>query len=105
VARISDTPQPLDPKEPTRAEGRRQKETTEARTSSASRPDTVDLSSGGKETESLKSTLSSEIRYTTDVREDKVADVKARIESGEFDPNSDETKRAVADALLNQMGI
>ena len=105
MARISDTPQPIDPRNTGKTDGRRQKETTETRTSSTSRPDSVDLSTDARETESLKSTLTEEVKNTADVREDKVADVKARIASGEFDPNSAETKRAVADALLNQMGV
>ena len=106
MARISDVPQPVDPRDPRRAEGRRQQETTDSgSTTSASRADSVNISSDARETEALRSKLTDAASGTPDVREDKVADVKARIASGEFDANSDEVKRAVADGLLNQFGI
>lgn len=106
MARISDVPQPIDPRDPNRVGNRRQQETTESQSSGASsQADSVNLSPDAKEAEALETALKAEIKNTADVREDRVADVKARLASGEFDPNSDETKRAVADALLNQMGV
>ena len=106
VARISDVSQPIDPKDPKRVEGRRSQESRNSDSSSTtSRSDGVKISSDAQETASLHTRLTEEAANTPDVREDKVADVKARIESGEFDANSDEVKRAVADRLLNQFGI
>ena len=105
MARISDVPQPIDPQDPNRAESRRRTEASKNRRSEASKTDSINISPDARETDTLKAKLTDEIQNTSDVREDKVADVKARIASGEFDPNSDETKRAVADALLNQMGV
>ena len=106
VARISDVSQPIDPKDPKRVEGRRSQESRNSDPSSTtSRSDGVKISSDAQETASLHTRLTEEAANTPDVREDKVADVKARIESGEFDANSDEVKRAVADRLLNQFGI
>lgn len=105
MARISDVPQPIDPRDSNRAESSRQRETTESQQSQTSNIDSVSLSPDARETEALKTKLTAEVRNTADVREDRVADVKARIASGEFGPNSDETKQAVADALLNQMGV
>jgi flagellar biosynthesis anti-sigma factor FlgM len=99
------SPQPIDPRDPNRAESQRRTETSESQGSEASKPDTVNISPDARETDALQTKLTDEIRNTSDVHEDKVADVKARIASGEFNPNSDETKRAVADALLNQMGV
>jgi len=105
VARISDVPQPVDPRDQNRAETRPRTEANENRESEAPKTDSVSISPDARETDALNEKLTDEIQNTSDVREDKVSDVKARIASGEFDPNSDETKRAVADALLNQMGV
>ena len=105
MARISELPQPIDPRDPNRAESQRRTEASKGRGSEVSKTDIVNISPDARETDTLKAKLTEEIQNTSDVREDKVADVKARIASGEFDPNSDETKRAVADALLNQMGV
>ena len=105
MARISDVPQPIDPRDPDRAESRRQTEASEGLGSKVSKTDSVNISPDARETDVLNTKLIDEIQNTSDVREGKVADVKARIAAGEFDPNSDETKRAVANALLNQMGV
>lgn len=108
MARISDVPQPVDPRDPRRVENDKRRETAETETrssQSASRADSVDISPDARETDALRTRLTDAAAETPDVREDKVADIKARIASGEFDANSDEVKRAVADGLLNQMGI
>ena len=105
MARISDVPQPIDPRDQNRSEGRYRTEASESQGSEVSKTDSVKISPDARETDALNAKLTHEIQNTSDVRKDKVADVKARIASGEFDPNSDETKRAVADALLNQMGV
>ena len=104
MARISDVPQPVDPRDPRRVEGERQRDQAES-TSRTERPDSLNISSDARETESLRARLTDEAANTPDVREDKVADVKARIASGEFDANSDEVIRAIADSMLNQLGI
>lgn len=104
MARISDVPQPVDPRDPRRVEGERQRDQAES-TSRTERPDSLNISSDARETESLRARLTDEAANTPDVREDKVADVKTRIASGEFDANSDEVIRAIADSMLNQLGI
>ena len=106
MARISDIPQPTDPRDPKRVEGRRERQTSVTRsTASASRRDSVNISTDAKETDALRERLTEEAGNIPDVREDRVAQVKARIASGEFDADSDEVKRAVAEGLLGQMGI
>ena len=104
MARISDVPQPVDPRDPRRVEGERQRDQAES-TSRTERPDSLNISSDARKTESLRARLTDEAANTPDVREDKVADVKTRIASGEFDANSDEVIRAIADSMLNQLGI
>ena len=44
-----------------------------------------------------------EARQAPDVREDRIAEVKAQIESGELD--SDEVRGVIADRLIDQFGI
>ncbi len=107
MARISDIPQPVDPRDPRRVEGQRERQTSESRSSegASQTADSVSISAAAQETETLRAHLTEEAANTPDVREDRVADVKARIASGEFDANSDEVKRAVAEGLLNQMDI
>ena len=107
VARISDVPQPVDPRDPKKVEGQRERQTSENKSteSTAQAADSVNISSDARETELLRARLSDEAANTSDVREDRVANVKARIASGEFDANSPEVKQAVAEGILGQMGI
>ena len=106
MARISDVCQPIDPKDPRRVEGRRSQESqTSDSSSTTNQSDRVKISSDAKDTASLNARLTEEAANIPDVREDKIADVKARIESGEFDANSDEVKKAVADGILKQFSI
>ena len=106
VARISAVSQPIDPKDPRRVEGRRSQESQNSDSSSTTnKSDRVKISSDAKDKASLHARLTEEAANIPDVREDKVADVKARIESGEFDANSDEVKKAVADGILKQFSI
>jgi len=107
VARISEVSQPIDPREPKRVGDRRPSDSTSetASDSATSRSDSVNISSDARDTDALRYKLTAEAANTPDVREDKVADVKARIASGEFDANSDEVKHAVANGILNQLGI
>lgn len=106
MARISDIPQPIDPRDPQKVGNRREKsDAGKAESSETTRSDSVNISSDAREADALRARLTDEARNTPDVREDRVADIKARIESGEFDANSDEVKRAVAEGLLDQMGI
>jgi negative regulator of flagellin synthesis FlgM len=106
VARISDIAQPTDPRDPKRIEDRLERQTSETRdTEQAPRTDSVSISTQAQETDALQTQLTEEAANIPDVREDRVADVKARIASGEFDADSDEVKQAVAEGLLDQMGI
>ena len=51
----------------------------------------------------LATRMADEARQAPDVREDRIAEVKARIESGELD--SDEVRGVIADRLIDQFGI
>lgn len=108
MARISDVPQPIDPRDPKRVESRRDADTSETKSSGASGAtgaDRVAISSDARESEALRDRLTQAAANTPDVREDKVAEIKERIANGEFDANSDQIKRAVADAMLDQLGL
>jgi negative regulator of flagellin synthesis FlgM len=108
MARISDVPQPVDPRDPRKVESQKQQDTAQTETTGnegTKGADSVNISSDARETDALRDRLTEAANNAPDVREDRIADVKARIASGEFDANSDEVKRAIADSLLDQMGI
>ena len=69
------------------------------RQSTSSSTDSVDLSADAQ----LATRLADETRNTPDVREDRIAEVRARIDSGELD--SEEVRGVIADRLLDQFGI
>ena len=51
----------------------------------------------------METRLQEEARDISDVREDRVAEVRQRLQSGELD--RDEVNRVIADRLLEQFGI
>lgn len=65
--------------------------------------DRVELSSAAQESRELESRLQNEVRNLPDVREDRVAEVRERIASGEFDNES--VRRVIADRILTQLGL
>lgn len=102
MVRINDLPAPESPQrsrtnQPQRSEGSDQ--------SSASVPssDSLEISDAAKQSQDDQARLTEEARNIPDVREDKIADVRARLESGEFD--SEEVRRVIADRLLDQFGL
>jgi negative regulator of flagellin synthesis FlgM len=105
MVRINDVPQPDDPRRIERADARRARE---ARASSGTRrsnetSDTVEVSSEGRDVREMAQRLTDEARNTPDVRQDRVAAAKAKLQSGEYD--SEAVRRTIADRLLEQFGI
>lgn len=71
--------------------------------SAADAGDRVELSSTAQETRELESRLQNEVRNLPDVREERIAEIKERIASGEYDNES--VRRVIADRILTQLGL
>ena len=105
MPRISDVPQPDDPRRTQRADERRAQE---ARRSDPARrsnetADTVEVSAQGRDVQAMQDRLTDAARNTPDVRQDRVAAAREKLRSGEYD--TEEVKHAIADRLLEQFGI
>ena len=103
MARIQDVPQPDDPRRVERTQQRRTQELREAAKTGTPGADRVDVSTDTRDIESLKTALMNESKNVPDVREDRVAAVKQKLESGELD--TPEARGKIADSLLDQFGI
>ena len=102
MPRINDLAQPDDPRRVERSETRRTEEAREeSRTDAAG--DSVGLSNDSKRAQELQIRLAQEARSAPDVREDRAAEARARLEAGEYD--SDEVRETIANRLLDQFGI
>tara|TARA_Y100000588_G_scaffold377342_1_gene456356 strand:- start:787 stop:1116 length:330 start_codon:yes stop_codon:yes gene_type:complete len=99
VPRIGDVSQPEGPRRTEQTRRREEPARGTEQAGEASSTDRVDLSSDAQ----LATRMADEARQAPDVREDRIAEVKARIESGELD--SDEVRGVIADRLLDQFGI
>ena len=93
MPRIGDVSQPEGPRRTEQTRRREEPARGTEQAGEASSTDRVDLSSDAQ--------LAT--RMAPDVREDRIAEVKARIESGELD--SDEVRGVIADRLIDQFGI
>ena len=102
MPRINDLAQPDDPRRVERSETRRSEE---AREDSRPEPagDSVELFSDVRQAQELQSRLVQEAKNAPEVREEKVAEARARLEAGEYD--SEEVRETIADRLLDQFGI
>ncbi|MFT5365726.1 MAG: negative regulator of flagellin synthesis FlgM [Candidatus Latescibacterota bacterium] len=65
--------------------------------------DRVELSNATQETRELESNLQNGVRNLPDVREDRIAEVRERIASGEY--NNESVRRVIADRILTQLGL
>ncbi len=101
MARIDDIPQSEDPRRTERAQARRRTEV--AKQSAAGPADRVEVSDTAREAQALQDRLVDGVRNQPDVRQDKVAQARARMESGELD--SPEARQAIADKLLESFGL
>lgn len=97
----------LPPQGPQRTQENNAKRTRENRNSETASTtdagDRVELSNGAQETRELESRLQNEVRNLPDVREDRVAEVRQRIASGEY--NNESVRRVIADRILTQLGL
>ena len=103
MPRINDLPAPEGPERTQRAEERERSEAAKSRTGGTTAADSIEISSGARETQELQGRLVDAARDVPDVRQDRVAEARARLESGELD--SENARRVIADRLLDQMGI
>ena len=105
MPRIPDVPQPdgaqrferTEPKRSQRAAG------AESTAGSVGSADRVELSDDARQLETVKNRLAEEARNQPDVREDRVAQAKARLEAGEYE--GENVKRVIADRILEQLGL
>ncbi len=65
--------------------------------------DRVELSGSARQAAAEQARLQDQAREVSDVRADRVAQARARLEAGEYD--SEEVRSAIADRLLEQFGI
>ncbi len=83
-------------------EGVKGKSVTSKEDSRLKKVDTVEISSDVKKLQKTLSNLKSELKKVPDTREEKVRDVKARIESGFYDKEENITKVANS---INEAGL
>ncbi|MBT3604777.1 MAG: flagellar biosynthesis anti-sigma factor FlgM [Candidatus Latescibacteria bacterium] len=97
----------LPPKGPQRTQQENTRRVQENRNqetaSAADAGDRVELSSAAQESRELESRLQNEVRNLPDVREERVAEVRERIASGDFD--NENVRRVIADRILTQLGL
>lgn len=109
MPRIDGVPQSDPSQRPDRVEARRaesRRAEGAGRTRSGERPqasDSVELSADAQRAQALQDRLSQEVRDVPDVREDRVAQARARMQAGEYD--TENVRRVIADRLLEQMGL
>ena len=77
--------------------------TSENAARSAGETDRVELSGAAQESRQIESRLQSAASDVPDVREDRVAQARARIASGEYD--NENVRRIIADRILSQLGL
>ena len=102
MPRISDLSSPDGPDRIARAAERRRSEHAREN-KSGSAEDSLSISDGARKTEALRSGLLDAASRLPDVRQERVAQARARLEAGEYD--SENVRRVVADRLLDQFGL
>ncbi len=104
MPRIHDLPPSSDPRRAERSEARRPEHAARPeRSGEAARADSVELSEEGRQVQDLRGRLTEAARAMPEVREDRVAQARARLEAGEYD--SEGVRRQIADRLLEQFGL
>ena len=108
MSRIDGVPQSDPARRPDRTEARRTEsrraEDTGRSRSNEQAPalsvDRVELSADAQWVQELQNQL---VRYVPDVREDRVAQARVRIQAGDYD--TENVRRVIADRLLEQLGL
>ena len=105
MPRIHDLPQPEGPRRTERSETRRSEgsERTPKQAATTAPADRVEVSDDARQVQDLEKNLADAARELPEIREDRVAQARARIEEGHYD--SEEVRRTVADRLLNLFGL
>lgn len=104
MPRIHDLPPSSDPRRVERSDARRAERTARPEGSGeAAKADSVELSEEGRQVQDLRDRLTEAARGMPEVREDRVAQARARLAAGEYD--SEGVSRQIADRLLEQFGL
>ena len=109
MARIDGLPQADPTRRPERTvarrtESRRPEGAGPTRSAETARPtDSLELSGDARRAEELHDRLAQRAAEVPDVREDRVAQARARVAAGEYD--TENVRRAVADRLMEQLGL
>lgn len=93
--RIEGTPIPEGPQRTRQSDPHRRQENTAAAADTTDAADNVELSN--------TAALQRAAREVPDIREDRVAQARARIAAGEFD--NENVRRIIADRILDQLGL
>ncbi len=103
--RVDGLSAPEGPQRTRQNESRRTSDNTRSseNTASANEADRVELSTAAQDTRQLESKLQNAASDIPDVREHRVAQVRARIASGEYE--NENVRRIIADRILSQLGI
>ena len=105
MVRINDVPQPDEPRRIQRADARRSQEARE--TTGTRRPnetaDSVEVSNEARGAQEMQQRLTDAARNTPDVRQDRVAAAREKMQAGAYD--SEAVRGTIADRLLEQFGI
>ena len=97
---------PLSPSEgPQRSERAqsRRPEASDQTGSEAAPSDRLELSEEAQQAQDRQDRLGQEARNLPEVREDRVAEARARLEAGDYD--SEDVRRVIAERLLQQFGL
>ena len=104
MPRIHDILPPDGPRRNERTDARRSDRADRPRAGSEAAPsDRLEISDDALRARDMQDRLRAEVRNTPEVREDRVAQVRERLASGEYD--TDSTRRIIADRLLEQFGL
>ena len=105
MPRINDLPHPEGPRRTERTETQRSDgaERTPKRAVTAAPADRVEVSADARQVQDLQKDLTDAARELPEIREDRVALARARIEEGHYD--SEQVRRTVADRLLSLFGL
>lgn len=99
MPRVGDAQQPDDPRCTDQVRRRDPQTRESARMDESQSSDSINLSTDAQ----VRAELTEEARNLPDVREDRIAEIRERIASGELD--TEEVRRVIADRMLDQLGI
>ncbi len=101
LGKIDGLPAPEGPQRTRQNETRRSTDTAQNRASNTA--DRIEVSKAAQETQETVNRLQEAARQLSDIREDRVAQARARIAAGDYD--AENVRRIIADRILNQFGL